>query len=289
MKRRGDKAHSCRRPTPKWNDCDLFTIYMNTNFRLTVEWLNGRQHMPKLPINAILPQHSPELISRNPVVCLFRSTKHAKTSFANSKDFLKICLSENLVRGLRPGRKPHLLFSNWFHYFATFPFKALGIPRTPFWKAKMWYCSIIRLHFTIAFLVNRNDHTCLPVFWCFSKFPRDLTHPRQSTYFLFRSFNISDRILSSPAAFPNFNPRMAAATSVNLKTSSFPKSIVPHILMDVAFTKFNKSSKCSLQRERISFSSRRMFPVEPLMEVVVLKLFPRNRQMVCQNTLFADD
>ena len=38
----------------------------------------------------------------------------------------------------------------------------------------------------------------------------------------------------------------------------------------------------------ISFSSRRMFPVESLMEVV-LQLFPRKRRMVCQNTLFADE
>ena len=50
-----------------------------------------------------------------------------------------------------------------------------------------------------------------------------------------------------------------------------------------------KSSKYSLIYERISFSSRRIFPVEFLVEVVVLKLFPRNRRMVCQNTLFADE
>ena len=29
----------------------------------------------------------------------------------------------------------------------------------------------------------------------------------------------------APAAFPDFNPRMAAANTVNVKTSTFPKSI----------------------------------------------------------------
>ena len=74
----------------------------------------------------------------------------------------------------------------------------------------------------------------------------------------FNAFNISGRISSSPAAFSDFNPRMAAATSVNVKTSSFPKSIVSHVSVGVALTGCNKSSKYSLQRERISFSSRRM-------------------------------
>ena len=32
----------------------------------------------------------------------------------------------------------------------------------------------------------------------------------------------------------------------------------------------------------------RMLPVEPLMEVVVLKLIPRKRKMFCQTTLLAD-
>ena len=42
---------------------------------------------------------------------------------------------------------------------------------------------IIRAFFTIAFLVYRNDHTCLPVFWCFSKISRHLTYPCQPTHF----------------------------------------------------------------------------------------------------------
>ena len=134
-------------------------------------------------------------------------------------------------------------------------------------------------------LVYRNDHTCLSVFWCFSKFPRHLTRPCQLTYsFSFNAFNILGWILFSPAAFPDFNRRMAAATSFNVKTSSFPKSIVSYVTVGVALTGFDKSSKLFLQRERIYFSSRRMFPVESLMEIVALKLFPRNRRMVCQST-----
>ena len=115
------------------------------------------------------------------------------------------------------------------------------------------------------------------------------TFVNQRTPYPLNAFNISCRISSAPAAFPDFNPRMAAATSVNVKTSSFPKSIVLHVSRGIAFTRFNKYSKCSFQRERISFSSRRMFPVESLMKVVERKLFPRNRRMVCQNILFADE
>ena len=70
----------------------------------------------------------------------------------------------------------------------------------------------------------------------------------------FNAFTILDQILFSPAVFPDFNSHLAASTSVNVKTSSFPKSIVSHVSVGVAFTGFNKSSKYSLQRERI-FSS----------------------------------
>ena len=59
----------------------------------------------------------------------------------------------------------------------------------------------------------------------------------------FNVFNILSRIFSSPAIFPDFNPRMTAATFVNVKTSFFPKSVVSHVSMGVALTGFNKSSK----------------------------------------------
>ena len=64
---------------------------------------------------------------------------------------------------------------------------------------------------------------------------------------------ISCWISSSAAAFPDFIPHMVAATLVNVKTSSFPKSIVSHALVGVALTEFNKSSKYAIHREGISF------------------------------------
>ena len=45
----------------------------------------------------------------------------------------------------------------------------------------------------------------------------------------FNTFNILDLISFSPADFPDFNLHEAAATSVNVQTSSFPKSIVSHV------------------------------------------------------------
>ena len=133
---------------------------------------------------------------------------------------------------------------------------------------------------------------CTPVcqsIGVFLSFLADLhTHANQRTPFPFKAFNISGRISSSPAAFPVFNPRMAAAISVNVKTTSFLKSMVLHVSVGIAFIGFNKSSKYSIQRETIFFSSRKMLPEKSLMEVVVFKLFPRNRLMVCQNTLFVD-
>ena len=51
----------------------------------------------------------------------------------------------------------------------------------------------------------------------------------QGTSSLFNTFNISSRILSSAAVFPDFNPRRAAAISVNVKTPSFPKFCIARI------------------------------------------------------------
>ena len=128
----------------------------------------------------------------------------------------------------------------------------------------------------------------MPVCRSFGVFPSFLatshTLINEGTFSL-NALNISGRILSSLAVFPDFNPRIIAATSVNVKTSFFLKSTLLHVLVAVAFTELNKSSKHSLYRERVSFLFLRTFPVESLTEVVVLGLFPRNRQMVCQNTL----
>ena len=111
----------------------------------------------------------------------------------------------------------------------------------------------------------------------------------QHTLTSFNVFHILGRISSSPASFPVFNPRRAAATSANMKTSFFPKLLLSHMSARVALTGFNKFSKNSFYRERIFFSSLRISLVESLKEAMVLKFFPRIWRMVCQNTLFADE
>ena len=56
---------------------------------------------------------------------------------------------------------------------------------------------------------------------CFQIFIHTLIN--QHSLSLFNAFNISSQISSLPAALPDFNPHMAAATSVNVKASSLPK------------------------------------------------------------------
>ena len=63
-----------------------------------------------------------------------------------------------------------------------------------------------------------------------------LTLVNLRTLLPFNAFNISGRILYSPAIFPDFNPRTAAVTSVNVNTSSFSKSIELHVSVGVALT-----------------------------------------------------
>ena len=75
----------------------------------------------------------------------------------------------------------------------------------------------------------------------------------QRTPSLFNAFNISGRISSSSAAFPDFNPRIAAVTSANVKTSSFPKSIVSNVLVGFALTRFQgRNQKNNNGRPKIS-------------------------------------
>ena len=78
-------------------------------------------------------------------------------------------------------------------------------------------------------------------------------------------FQVGFRLHQQP-----FRISILVLSLINVKTSFFSKSIVSHVSVGVALTGFNKSSKYSLQHERISLSSLRMFPVESLMEVVVL-------------------
>ena len=58
---------------------------------------DGHQQMP---INAILLQHSPELISRNPVICLFEINKAFEDILCTLPGFFEeLPQGENLVRG----------------------------------------------------------------------------------------------------------------------------------------------------------------------------------------------
>ena len=80
---------------------------------------------------------------------------------------------------------------------------------------------------------------------------------------------------------------VVVVTSINVKTSALSTSIIFYLLIVIALTEFNKS-ECFLLCERISFSFIRMFPVETLMEIVVLE-FPCKWPTVCQNISIADN
>ena len=118
-----------------------------------------------------------------------------------------------------------------------------------------------------------------------TQFLRHVIHPCKLMYSFsaYNAFHILGRISSSPAPFFDFSLRMVAATSVNVKTSSFPKSTLSHVPEDVGFTGFNKSTKYSLSCEKIpfhlSFRISLMFPDKCLMGIVVFKLFPCKRRM----------
>ena len=181
----------------------------------------------------------------------------AKTSFANSQDFSKICPRVKVwSMVLRPGRKPHWPFSNFLGIFFQ------GTWHTPFLEG-----------YKVIFLDNSYSlgdclsciwewsHLPASLYWCFSKVPLHTTHACQPTYFFFvqclQHFR-SDFVFNS--SFSGFQSSYTiAATSVNVKTCSLPKSIVSHESVGNVLTGFNKSSKHSLQRERISFSSRKMY------------------------------
>ena len=130
----------------------------------------------------------------------------------------------------------------------------------------------------------------MPVFWCFSRFPRHLTYFCQTRY----SFSVQclqyfrlDFVLTS--RFSGFQSSIVAISSVDVKTFSFQKLIVSHVSVGVALNRFKKYSKYYLHRKRNYFSSLKMFPIESLMEIVVFKHFPHLRRMVCQNTLHVDE
>ena len=154
------------------------------------------------------------------------------------------------------------IFQLWFHNFSAFLFKTLDLHLS--WKAKKRYSSIIWTLFTSPFLCIKMITPVCQFFDVFPSFQATWhTLVSQHTLFPFNAFNIFGRILSSPANFLDFNPRMAAATSVKVKISSFPKPIESHVSVGVVLTGFNKSSKYFVQRERIPFSSQECSQLNP--------------------------
>ena len=120
-----------------------------------------------------------------------------------------------------------------------------------------------------CFCVHMNDYTCLPILWCFSKFPRYLTHHvNQRAPSLLNALPHNFR---SDFAFtiPDFSSRMLPLLSMRRLSPSENQS--HHTYQKCCpYWRFNKSSKCSFHRKNISFSSLMMFPFESLMEVVVV-------------------
>ena len=128
------------------------------------------------------------------------------------------------------------IFQLWFHYFSAFSFKALGIHflQSPFLYMEM-ITSVCQ-----SFEVFRSFYAIWHTF----------VNQHTSS---FNAFNTWVQIASSLAFFLDFNSCTAAATSVKMKIYSFPKSIKSHVSMGVALPGFNKFSKYSLNRGRISF------------------------------------
>ena len=190
----------------------LFTIYMNTNFKLTVYWHDDHQQMP---IKAIPLQHYPKLTLKNSVICPFYINKACEDILSILPGFLKdLPQSENLVCGAAIWTKTTLIsFQHWFHSFSAFPFKSLlGIHF--FWSAKERYFLIIYyLRLLYLYIGRISTHVCHS-FGVFQVFKSLVTH--LSTIILLRS--MSSTFQSDFCLYlKNFNSCMAAVISVNVK------------------------------------------------------------------------
>ena len=134
-------------------------------------------------------------------------------------------------------------------------------------KAKKSFLSIIRTLFTIAFLVYTNDHTCLPVFWCFFKFSRLLTHSRQLTHSFFvqclQHFK-SDFVLTSSVSGIQSSYgcchfcKCEDLLFLKINRIACVNGCYPYLVQQI----YAVFSPCL---ERISFSSLTTFPVESLL------------------------
>ena len=113
-----------------------------------------------------------------------RSTKYAKTFFAYSLDFSKICYRVEIWMKTTPA-----IFQLWFQCFLEFPFRHLAYT----FPGRLRN-DLIRTLLTIAFLCIK---MITPVFQSFCVFPSFYatwnTLVNQSTTAPFNAFNISDR------------------------------------------------------------------------------------------------
>ena len=93
----------------------------------------------------------------------------------------------------------------------------------------------------------------------------------------FNAYNIEGRILSLSAAFLNCSPRMAAATSVDVKTYilfvKFNRIACISEYCPYTVQKKKKSSTYSLRSEKISFLPLKMFPSKFLINIGAIDLF----------------
>ena len=108
-------------------------------------------------------------------------------------------------------------------------------------------------------------------FWWFSTFPHHLTHPCTLLCSMPSLFQL-DFIFTN--SFTDFNLAWL------LPLLSMWRLQLNNMCQCAALTGFNKSSKYSINHERISFSSLRMIPDKSLMEGMVFKLFLQKQQMV---------
>ena len=86
-----DSIHPCQNPIPTVNICDFNSAYTDPTFWVGIQWLNGQLQVTD---NTVLPQHSPNLFTWNPVVCFLvvDKTRRHQTAASNAKKnkFLKL-------------------------------------------------------------------------------------------------------------------------------------------------------------------------------------------------------
>ena len=113
----------------------------------------------------------------------------------------------------------------------------------------------------------------------------------QRTSFLFSVFNFSGRISSSPSAFPDFNPRIAAAISIKMKTPFLPKINCIICINGSCSYRIHPIFKvfCTSRQDFLFIHtyvpSRILFEAFLLLKSVQLKLF-RGRNLTFSPTLY---